>query len=1149
MNRILTRATVLGALCVPLAGLRAQQMSPPPANDTRPSIPVQGTPMRGAMLDTSAVNTLRWREIGPFRGGRSVAVTGSAARPNEYYMGTTGGGVFKSLDGGQSWAAVTDKYFGGSIGAVAVSASNPDIVYVGGGEFPMRGNVSHGDGVWKSTDAGKTWTSLGLERTRQISKVRVHPTNPDIVYVAAEGNIWAPTPDRGIYRSKDGGKTWDKILFRNDSTGAADLAMDPSNPNVLYAAFWQAGRTPWMLISGGAGSGIFKTTDGGDHWTEISHNRGMPEGIFGNIGLSVSAANPNRIFAIIEADSGGVYRSDDAGATWTRTNADRSLRQRAWYYTKIHADPRDTNIVYVNNVNFQKSTDGGKTFRPVRGIPHGDSHDFWIAPNDNQRMIEGDDGGGSVSADGGKTWSEQDFATAQFYHVTTTSHFPYHICGAQQDNSTLCGPSRKAGGIDRSDWDDAGGGESGYIAARADNPDIVYAGSYGALLTRKDMRTGLTRNINPWPDNPMGHSAIDLAYRFQWTYPIVLSPHSSNVLYATSNYVHRTTNDGVSWDVISPDLTRNDPKTLGASGGPLTKDQTSVEYYGVIFAFAESPKQMGVLWAGSDDGLIHVSRDNGKTWQNVTPKDMAIFTRVSLIEPSHFNAGTAYVAANRFQLNDLQPYLWKTSDFGRSWTRIDAGIDPTEFTRAIREDDERQGQLYVGTERGVWFSHDDGSTWQRLQLNLPPVPVHDLAIRDGDLIAATHGRSFWVIDDISALRQLTPAITSTQSHLFKPRDAYRVTFGGRRFGGGGAGGDAPAGPPVHPVATSPTGGPVVHYWLKRPGREAVLEFMDAKGQLIRSFTSRQDSAVAADSVTRDARNRVRIDSLKATGISADSAERLVRRTAANPNANADTDADAAAEDDDGPIRTPPAPRVPNKAGINAFNWNMRYPDASTFQGLIMWAAGTQGPTAPPGTYTVRLLVDGTPVSTETFVLKKDPRSTATTADLAAQFAFLRQIRDRTTAANDAVKTIRWVKAELADREKKLAAQALEQFRPAAAALRAELSVVEDSIYQTKNRSGQDPLNYPIRLNNKIAALAGVAGSAEAAPTKQTTVVFSQLSTLLDGELATMKKTLDARLPALNATLRKAGQPEIVARPANVPAPPITISDEVDGSSR
>jgi photosystem II stability/assembly factor-like uncharacterized protein len=847
-----------------------------------------------------------------------------------------------------------------------------------------------------------------------------------------------------------------------------------------------------------------------------------------------------------------VYRSDDAGATWTRTNSDRSLRQRAWYYTKIHADSKDTNIVYVNNVSFQRSTDGGKTFRPVRGIPHGDSHDFWIAPNDNRRMIEGDDGGASVSTDGGRTWTDQDYATAQFYHVITTNHFPYKVCGAQQDNSTLCGPSRKAGGIDIPDWQEAGGGESGFIAARHDAPDIVYAGSYGALLTRKDMRTGLTRNVNPFPDNPMGHSAIDLKYRFQWTFPILVSPHNSNVVYATSNYVHRTTNEGQSWQVISGDLTRNDPKTLGASGGPLTKDQTSVEYYGTIFAFAESPRQKGVLWAGSDDGLVHVSRDDGKSWRNVTPPDMAIYTRVSLIEPGQFAPGTAYVAANRFQLADMKPYLWKTSDYGQSWSRIDNGIAATEFTRAIREDPEKQGLLYVGTERGVWVSPNDGASWQKLQLNLPPVPVHDLAIKEGDLIAATHGRSFWVIDDLSPLRQLTPAVTAKDAHLFTPRDAYRVSFAGRGGGGGGGGGaggaGAAAGPPVHPVATSPAGGPVVFYWLKRPNRTITLEFLDAKGALIRAFSSRQDSVTAADSAARARRQHSMVDSLRATGIPVDSAERIVRRSAEAARAEGQGGGGGGGEEEDaGPRRTPPPPRASNKAGINSFAWNMRYPDASTFDGLIMWAAGTQGPVAPPGAYQVRLLVDGVPVSTERFALKKDPRSTATPADYAAQFAFLQQVRERTSQANDAVKTIRWVRAELADREKKLTGSSLTEFQSLAAPLRTEIAVIEDSIYQTKNRSGQDPLNYPIRLNNKIAALAGVAGSSEARPTDQTVGVFRALSTQLDGELAKMKRALDGSLPRINSVLKANGQPEIVPRAVDlvVPRPEIVMDDDMD----
>ncbi len=562
-----------------------------------------------AQQDSLALAGVHWREVGPYRGGRSVAATGNPSRPNEFWMGTTGGGVFKSINDGQSWAPVTDKYFGGTIGAIAVSASSPDVVYVGGGEYPIRGNVSHGDGVWKTTDGGKTWSFMGLGETRQIADIVVNPTNADLVYVGALGHVWAPNPERGVFRSKDGGKTWEKILFRNDSTGVVDLVMDPANPNVLYAGLWQAGRTPWLLSSGGKGSGMFKTTDGGDHWTEITRNPGLPEGIWGNIGITVSGGNSNRVWANIEADSGGVFRSDDAGATWQRTNNDRNLRQRAWYYTKIHADSKDTNVVYANNVSFMKSTDGGKTFRTVRGgMHHGDSHDFWVDPKDNQRMIESDDGGAEVSVDGGKTWSDEDFATAQFYHVIATNHFPYHICGAQQDNSTLCGPSR--GSLDVSEWLEAGGGESGWIASRGDDPDIVYAGSYGNLLTRKDLRTGITVNVNPWPDNPMGHPAMDLKYRFQWTFPIIVSTHNPNVVYAGSNVVHKSTNGGRSWTAISPDLTYHDPATLGNSGGPLTKDQTSIEYYGTVFIIEESPvtAERDLDGLGRRQGLSHAER-------------------------------------------------------------------------------------------------------------------------------------------------------------------------------------------------------------------------------------------------------------------------------------------------------------------------------------------------------------------------------------------------------------------------------------------------------------------------------------------------------------------------------------------------------------
>ena len=1122
-------ALMLAALSLP-SSATGQRPRPP----TGPLHPYTTVPGAAMPFDSAAFGALRWRELGPHRGGRSVAVAGNPSRPNEFWMGTTGGGVYKSVNGGESWAPVTDKYFGGTIGAIEVAPSAPDVVYVGGGEFPLRGNVSHGDGVWKTIDGGKTWSYMGLKETRQIGDIVVHPTNPDLVYVGALGHVWAPNAERGVFRSKDGGKTWQKILFRNDSTGVVDLVMDPNNPNVLYAGFWQAGRTPWLLSSGGKGSGLFKTTDGGDHWTEITRNPGLPEGMWGNIGITVSGANSNRLWANIEADSGGVFRSNDAGATWTRVNNDRSLRQRAWYYTKIHADPKDTNVVYVNNVSFQKSTDGGKTFRPVTGMRHGDSHDLWIDPKDPRRMIEGDDGGGEVTIDGGKTWTDEDFATAQFYHVIATNHFPYHVCGAQQDNSTLCGPSRApSGAVDISDWKEAGGGESGWIAARTDDPDVVYAGSYGNLLTRKDLRTDVTRNVNPWPDNPMGHPARDLKYRFQWTFPIITSTHDPNVIYAGSNMVHKSTNGGQSWTVISPDLTYADPTTLGNSGGPITKDQTSVEYYAVIFVIEESPLDANVLWTGSDDGKIYVTRDGGKSWQNVTPPDMQKFTRVSSIDASRFGAGIAYVAANRYQLDDDKPYLWKTQDFGKTWTRINTGIDQSEFTRVVREDPERRGLLVAGTERGVWFSPDDGQGWQKLQLNLPIVPVHDLVFKDGDIILATHGRSFWVMDNVSTLEQLTTDVLASDAHLFKPRDQYRASFGGG-FGGGRRGGGAaqpitPENAPQHPVATNPAGGAVIQYWLKTANQDVALDFLDAQGKLIRTYRSRLDSAAYADSVRRQQRTQSRMDSLRRVGIADDSIQKLVRVATDAPGG-----IEPAGDDD---FRAPPTPRAPNRQGMNTFNWNLRYPDASTFQGMILWAASTQGPLAPPGAYNVRLTVNGRTVGTESLRLIPDPRSKGiASADYTEQFALLTKIRDRFSETNDAVKTIRYVKRELDDRRKRIAGDRQASFATAATALEQALSQVEDSLYQTKNRSGQDPLNYPIRLNNKIGALMGVVGSADGRPTQQSYAVFTELSQQLDRELAVMKRTLDAGLPRVNAMLRDAGLPAIEPKPVDAPPP-------------
>ncbi|HLB54457.1 MAG TPA: glycosyl hydrolase [Gemmatimonadales bacterium] len=1074
-----------------------------------PLLLLAGTPVpaRPQTADTALFGSLVWRNLGPLRGGRSVAAAGSAARPLEYYMGTTGGGVFKTVDGGENWTPVSDRYFGGTIGAIAVSESNPDVVYVGGGEFPIRGNVSHGDGVYKSTDAGRTWTYLGLVETRQISKIRIHPRNPDIVYVAALGPVFGPSPHRGIYKSTNGGKNWSKLLFRNDTTGAIDLSMDPSNPEVLYAGLWTAYRKPWQLVSGGTGSGVFKSVDGGRTWKELTRNPGLPAGIIGNIGLSVSPANPRRVYAIIEADSGGVFRSDDAGDTWDRVNSDRSLRQRAWYYSRIYADPQDENTVYASNVSFQRSRDGGRTWQPIRA-PHGDSHDLWIAPNNNQRMIESNDGGSNVSTNGGRTWTDQEYPTAQFYHVTTTTHFPYRVCGAQQDNSTACLPSRPLFDADLKDYYDAGGGESGYIAIRPDNPDIIFAGSYGGLLTRKDTRTGLERNVNAWPLNPMGHDAKDAKYRFQWTFPIVISPHDPNTVYVGSSVIFKSTDEGGSWTAISPDLTRSDPRTLGPSGGPITRDQTSVEYYATVFTIAESPLERGVIWGGSDDGLIHVTRDGGATWANVTPKDLPEWTRVSIIEASSHGKGTAYLAGNRFQLNDYAPYLYRTTDYGKTWTRINTGIAPSEFTRVIREDPVRAGLLYAGTERGVWVSFDDGGHWQRLQRNLPPVPVHDLAVKEGDLVAGTHGRAFWILDDLSVLRQYAPGFADKEVQLFKPRDGYRITLGGFGFGFGGGGGGSPAAG-AGPAPLTGWDGAVIHYWLKRGGQRVTLEFLDAGGQVIRRFSSEQDSVARADSLrrgasraARDSLNRRIADSLAAMGVMPGA----VRPDTTEPS-----------QQSAGWRYTPP-PRLPNRAGMNRFAWSLRSEDAVGFAGMIFWAAGTTGPVIPPGTYSVRLTA-GDRSESQTFQILRDPRANATQTDLDAQYAFLIQVRDKTSEANNAVRTIRNVKAQLTARR-----QAAGNRGPAldrlGRTLEADLSAVEAEIYQVKNRSGQDPLNYPIKLNNQIAALAGVAGSGEARPTAQTIEVFRILSEQLDVQLKQLNELLGTRLAAVNAELSR-----------------------------
>jgi photosystem II stability/assembly factor-like uncharacterized protein len=1000
-------------------------------------------PAASSGVDTSLLAGLRWRSIGPARGGRSQAVAGTAKRPFEYYFGATGGGVWKTTDGGLTWRPVSDRFFKtASVGAIGISESNPDVVYVGMGETQLRGNVIQGDGVYKTTDAGRTWTHVGLEKTMSIGRIRVHPTNPDIAYVAALGETYGPNTDRGVFKTTDGGTTWTKTLFRDEKTGAVDLSMDPKNPDVLYAGMWEVFRTPHSLSSGGPGSGLFKTSDGGRSWTELTRNPGLPKPIWGKVGVSVSGADASRVYAIIEAQDGGVFLSDDGGASWKLVNDDRRLRQRAFYYTRIYADPKAKDTVYVLNTGLYRSTDAGKTIRAI-SVPHGDNHDLWIAPDDTRRLANTNDGGANVSVNGGETWTDQDYPTAQFYNVFTTAHVPYHVCGAQQDNSTACVPS--TGG----DLYQVGGGESGYIAPDPENTDVFYAGSYGGLLTRINRRTGERRSINVWPDNPMGFSSGDITERFQWTFPIVIAPTNPHVLYVTSQHVWRSLNEGQSWTRISPDLTRHDPATMGPSGGPITLDQTGVETYATIFTLAPSPLDGNVIWAGSDDGLVHVTRDAGKSWQKVTPPDLPEFARISLIDASPHAAGTAYLAANRYQRADRAPYVFKTTDFGATWRKITAGVPAGDFPRAIREDKKRKGLLFLGTETGIYVSLDDGAQWQSFRQDLPVTPVHGMVIKGDDLVIATHGRSFYVMDNISVLRQIDSSTPTQPVMLFDPADAVR----------------------------SVSRGVVVDYFLKDAADKVTIDFLDAQGKLIRSFSG--------------------------------------------PEAAAAGGARPAAEDEEAPRR--PAARVTAAKGMNRFTWDMRFPNARDFPGMILWAGSTQGPIAPPGRYQVRITAAGATRTQDFRIVRNTAVRGVTDADLQEQFTLAMQISRKVSAANEAVIRIRKIKEQLADRSAKASDAPL---KAALQTFTDRLTDVEGEIYQHRNRSSQDPLNFPIRLNNKLAALQGTVESGDYRPTDQAYAVFKELSGRLEKQLARLDTLIRSELPVVNTSLEGAGLPPV-----------------------
>ena len=1018
-------------------------------------------------IDPVFLDSMKYRSIGPYRGGRVTAVAGVAQQMHTFYMGSTGGGVWRTEDAGQTWRNLTDGQLkSGSIGAIAVAPSDPNVIYVGTGSACPRGNVSAGDGIYRSTDAGKTWTHSGLPEAGQIGKIRVHPQNPDLVYAAVLGHIFGPNPDRGVYRSKDGGKSWERVLFVSDKTGAIDISMDVKNPRILYAGMWRAERKPFTMVSGDPlEGGLYKSTDGGDTWNELTE--GLPKGATGKIGVSVSPVNPDRVFALIEAEGaeGGLYRSDDAGKTFRQINKDRTFLQRAWYYTHVFADPVDPDTVYILNVMFHRSVDGGKSFDMVM-VPHGDNHDLWINPTNNQIMVYGDDGGASVSFNAGRSWSPQsNQATAEFYRVTTDHRFPYWVYGAQQDNTTARIVSRTSGfGISIKDWHSVGGCESGHIAIDPRDPDanVVYAGCYGGSITRYDHKTGQVREITTAPQLALGTRAEDLHYRFQWNAPIRISKHDPSVLYHTSNFVHRSTDEGETWTIVSPDLTRANPEMLQDAGGPITLDQTGVEVFATIFVFEESPLAKGELWAGSDDGRVHLTRDGGQSWTEITPPGVPEFGTVNAIDISTHQAGRAQVSVYNYRFDDFAPYVFQTNDYGKAWRRIadgKNGISERHFTRVVREDPDRRGLLYAGTEYGIYVSFDDGKSWQSLQLNLPVTPVTDLQIKDRDLVVSTQGRSFWILDDLTPLHQLTDEAVKSAYHLYQPRDTYRSRGGGF---------DIPSGT----LGQNPPGGVVVHYSLAEElpaDKELKLEILDASGATVRSFSSK----------TPEERAR-------------------------SPFA----DLFAAFFGGGGP-RT-----LPVKKGTNRWVWDLGYPDGRPAPDTTMWGS-VQGPPAPPGRYQARLTISDFSATRE-FEVKKDPRIPATQADLDEQFQLAVKVRDLFSESHDALRKIRSVRSQANDLTARLKeAKAAEGVEDKAKALAEKLAAIEQKIYQTKNESLQDPLNFQPMLDNRIANLYGIVLSTDAKPTAVAHEHYQALKTELEGYQRELEGVLASELSAFN----------------------------------
>jgi len=1013
-------------------------------------------PPPAASADDVLFSKVKYRLVGPWRGGRSAAVAGSFKNKNTFYFGATGGGIWKTTDGGSNWKNISDKFFGSSIGAVAVAPSDENVIYAGEGENTMRGNVSEGlGGLWRSDDGGRTWNNIGLKDGRHIIRIVIHPRDANTLWVAVIGHLFGPNQERGVFKSTDGGKTWRRTLFVNEQTGVSDLVMEPGNPQVFYAGTWRLIRTPYSLESGGEGSGLWKSTDGGETWTNITAKKGLPKGTWGIVGVAVASSNTDKIYALIENAAGGLYASSNGGESWSLMSNDNNIRQRAWYYTKVFVDPKNENTVYCPNVNFMVSRDGGRSFQSIR-TPHGDHHDLWIDPEEPKRMVVADDGGAQVSFDAGQNWSTyENQPTSQIYRVSTDNAFPYRILGAQQDNSTFRIRHRTYGlAITDRDWEVTAGSESGYVVADPLNPDIVYGGNYGGYLSRLDHKTGENRAISVWPDNPMGAGADVQKFRFQWNFPIFFSPHDPKRLYCAGNALFVTENEGASWEQLSPDLTTNDKSKQVSSGGPITKDNTSVEYYCTIFTATESWLERDLLWTGSDDGIVSLSRDGGKNWENVTPKDCPQWVMWNCIEVDPFKKGAAYIIGTRYKSDDFAPYIYKTEDYGKTWKKIVNGMDPLHFTRALRADRKRPGLLYAGTEYGMYISYDDGNNWRRFQLNLPVVPITDLAIKDNDLVVATQGRAFWVLDDLSVVQQYDAAIPAKPLHLFTVHPAWRIAGVDGRYA-------AYMRVPAN-AGANPPNGVVIPFFVKEmtDTTQSQIRVMDRNRQVIKIFSS------------EDKENRIEVTK-----------------------------------------------------GMNVFNWNLMYPGAETIDGMILWNGTPSGILAPPGEYHFTIKVGKDSVE-GSFMVKADPNYKCSQADYDAQFSFLRECMDKFNEVQKGIKRIRALRGQVNEFVSRQGENCPKDIKEAAEGIGKKLTAIEETLYQTKSKSGQDVLNFPIRLNDKLGGVFDAANSGHMAPSKQVRDVYAVLAAQCDEQLSRLKELSEKEIVQFNKMIMEKQLPVI-----------------------